>query len=45
MDTGKETRMTVKHFFDPEDKEMLLEYLPDGVILEIAWEGADEERA
>lgn len=39
MDTGKETRMTSGQL------EMLLEYLPDGVILEIAWEGADEERA
>lgn len=39
MDTGKETLMTLKQL------ELLLEYLPDGVLLEISWEGADGKEA
>lgn len=35
MEMKKETCMTV------EQLKLLLEYLPDGVMLEISWEGAD----
>lgn len=35
MEKDKETCMTA------EQLKMLLEYLPDGVMLEISWEGAD----
>lgn len=35
MEDKKETRMTLMQL------EMLLEYLPEGVLLEIIWEDAD----
>lgn len=35
MDTEKEVCMT------EEQLRLLLEYLPDGVMLEISWEGMD----
>lgn len=37
MEDGKEIRMT------PMQLEMLLEYLPEGVMLEISWGNADEK--
>ncbi len=39
MEEGKEIRMT------PMQLEMLLEYLPEDVMLEISWENKDEREA